>query len=81
MQTSFLPPAVSGPKVKEVRTDKDITDLLAKLTNQNDFALDVTEDHIVFAFDFKECFLVLFEYFLKNKALRSDLKAVLENRR
>lgn len=79
VQTSFLPPAVSGPKVKELRTDKDITDLLAKLTNQNDFALDVTEDHIVFAFDFKECFLVLFEYFLKNKALRSDLKAVLEN--
>ena len=79
VQTSFLPPATTGPRVKELKTDKDVADLLAKLTKQKDFALDIVEDHIVFAFDPKECFLVSFEYFLKNKELGSSLKAILEN--
>ena len=78
-QTSFLPPAATGPKVKELKTEKDITGLLAKLTNQNDFALDVSQDSISFSLDSKECFSVSFEYFLKNKELNSGLKAVLEN--
>ena len=78
-QTSFLPPVTVGPKVKELKTNKDIADLLAKLTKQKDFALDIVEDHITFAFDTKECFSVLFEYFLKNKELSSNLKNILEN--
>ncbi len=79
VQTSFLPPAAAGPRVKELKTDKDMAGLLAKLTNQKDFALDVTDDSISFAFDTKECLSVSFEYFLRNKELSSGLKAVLEN--
>ena len=79
VQTSFLPPAVTGPKVKELKTKKEIEDLLVKLENQKYFALDVTGGSISFAFDSKECFSVLSEYFLKNKELNSGLKAVLEN--
>jgi len=78
-QTSFLPPPAAGPKVKELKTDKDITDLLAKLTKQKDFALDVAENIVSFALDSKECFSVLFEYFSKNKELGLSLKAILEN--
>ncbi len=79
VQTSFLPPPTTGPKVKELKTDKDIIDLLAKITKQKDFALDVADDRISFALDPKECFLVSFEYFLKNTDLRLNLKSVLEN--
>jgi DNA polymerase-1 len=79
VQTSFLPPAATGPKVKELKNSKDIIDLLTKLTNQKDFALDVVENSVSFAVDPKECFSVSFEYFLKNMALSSDLKIILEN--
>ena len=78
-QTSFLPPATMGPRVKELKTDKDTIGLLAKLTKQKDFALDVARDSISFAFDPKECFSILFEYFSKNKELNINLKAILEN--
>ncbi|KKS14019.1 MAG: polymerase I protein [Candidatus Yanofskybacteria bacterium GW2011_GWA1_41_6] len=79
VQTSFLPPAATGPKVKELKTNKDIVDLLAKLNKQKDFALDVAGDSISFAFDSKECFSVSFEYFLKSKELNSEFKDILEN--
>ncbi|OGN01067.1 MAG: DNA polymerase I [Candidatus Yanofskybacteria bacterium RIFCSPLOWO2_02_FULL_43_10] len=81
VQTSFLPLATTGPRVKELKTDKDVIDLLAKLTKQKDFALDVAEENIVFALESKECSFIPFDYFLKNTALRSDLKAVLENQK
>ena len=81
-QTSFLPPITTGPNVKELKTNEDIANLLARITKQKDFAVDVFEDNISFAFDSKECFSVLFEYFFKdNTALGSDLKAVLENQK
>ena len=79
VQTSFLPPIIAGPKAKELKTDKDIADLLAKIEKQKDFALDVAENSVSFALESKECFSVSFEYFLKNTALRLGLKAVLEN--
>ncbi len=79
VQTSFLPPITTGPKAKELKTVKDIADLLAKLAKQKDFSLDIFENNINFAFDTKECFSVSFEYFVKNTALRFNLKAVLED--
>ncbi len=79
VQTSFLPPPATGPKVKELKTHKEIADLLAKLTKQKDFALDVAEDGISFSIEHSESFSVSFEYFSKNKELGSDLKAILEN--
>jgi len=79
VQTSFLPPAATGPRVEELKNNKEISGLLNKLTKQKDFALDVFENSISFALDPKECFSVLFEYFLKNEELKSHLKAILEN--
>lgn len=78
-QTSFLPPAGTGPKVKELKTDKDIADLFIKITKQNDFALDIYENNINFALNSKECFSVSFENFSKNKELHSNFRAILEN--
>src|SRR3989338_2307147 len=33
-QTSFLPPVITGPKAKDLKTDKDITNLLTNLEKQ-----------------------------------------------
>ena len=78
-QTSFLPPPATGPKAKELKTNKDISDLFDELEKQKDFALDITEEGISFSTDSKECVSVLFEYLSKNKELFSKLKAILEN--
>lgn len=78
-QASFLPPVITGPKAKELKTIKEIADFLAKLVKQKDFSLDIFENDISFALDPKECFSVSFEYFFKNKELNSGLKTILEN--
>lgn len=78
-QTSFLPPPTSGPRVKELKNGKEIAELLAKLSRQKEFALDISDDFVVFAFEGKECFSVLLETLLKNKEMVASLKTVLEN--
>ena len=84
-QTSLLPLTTSRIAIKELKTNKDISDLLAKLSKQKDFALDVDGNIINFALDSKECFSVSFKYFLNNKKfrpnkeLRPGLKEILEN--
>ncbi len=90
-QTSFLPPATANggvplgavittdSKAKDLKTDRDITNLLTNLEKQKDFALDVDENNVNFALNSTDCFSVSFEYFLKNKDLNSRLKNVLEN--
>ncbi|HEY4474454.1 MAG TPA: DNA polymerase I [Candidatus Paceibacterota bacterium] len=80
-QTSFLPPVTTGPKTKDLKTDKDITNLLTNLEKQKDFALDVAENNINFALNSTDCFSVSSEYFLKNKDLKLKLKDVLENKK
>ena len=79
VQTSFLPSLTTGSGVKELKSDKDIASLLSKLAKQKDFALDTTEDRIIFALEPKECFAVSFEPFKKNKEFNSGLKNILEN--
>lgn len=79
-QALFLPlPTTAGPKVKDLKTNKDISDFLFKLTKQKEFALDVAENNVNFSFDSKECFSVSLEYFLKNKELNLNFKNILEN--
>ena len=78
-QTSFLPPPKTGSGTNELKTDKEIADLLFKLKNQKEFALDVSGNSIYFAVDPKECVSVSFECLSKNTSLRLNLKDVLEN--
>lgn len=78
-QASLLNPTPIGPKIKELKTDQDITNLLTKLSKQKYFALDIGEESIIFAIDSKECLVIPIEYFFKNEELNSDLKIILEN--
>ncbi|KKR02654.1 MAG: polymerase protein [Candidatus Yanofskybacteria bacterium GW2011_GWA1_39_13] len=78
-QASFLPPVATGPKAKELKKNKDISDLLDMLVKQKDFAFDITEDSINFSINPEECVSVLFEYLTKNKDLFSKLKVILED--
>jgi len=80
-QTSFLPPATSGPTVKELKTNKDIMMLLEKISRQKDFALDISEDYLNIALDPKEYFSVSFDNFVKNTEPYSSIKNILENKK
>lgn len=78
-QASLLPPVATESGVKELKTNKDISNLLARLTKQKSFALDIAEESINFCLDSKECFSVSFGFLSKNKELVSGLKTILEN--
>lgn len=78
-QTSFLPPATSGPAVKELKTSKDIATLLEKINKQRVFAFDINEDYLNIALDPKECFSVSFDNFVKNTDQYFSIKNILEN--
>lgn len=78
-QTSLLPPMAAGSGAKELKTNKDISDLFSRLAKQKDFALDIAEGSINFSLDSKECFSVSFELLSKNKELNAGLRTVLEN--